>query len=321
MSMPAVCSPVAPFSNPQLSLIRKTCVPKVTTDSEFDWFIEICKITRLNPLTKQIYLFIFNANKPDKRQFVPVTSIGGFRSIAARSGNYRPDSRAPRFEYDDSLKDDAINPLGMVRAEVSVFQHSHGEWHEIVGEAYYDEYAPIKEQWADDENGKARKTGKRILDPGKDGWRKPRIMLPKCAEAQALRRGWPEDLSVIYVQEEADKMHTIDLTATEIVANEEEKTRLNRIGRLGRTIMIDLGTEVIEPVPVGQFADKCLAFIKEKEAMPAIIESWRTRNRHALREFHALDKAAAFEIKKHIDDVLESAQAKAEADKAHGDAA
>ena len=307
MNVPAIHGPTAPFTRSQLSLIQATCVPKVATQAEFDWFIEICKITRLNPLTKQIYLFIFNANKPDKRQFVPVTSIGGFRSISARSGNYRPDNRSPRFEYDKKLKDDAVNPLGMVRAEVSIYQHSHDEWHEIPGEAYYDDYAPIKDIWADDETGKARNTGKRILDPKKEGWRKSRIMLPKCAEAAAHRKGWPEDLSVVYVQEEVDKMHTLDLTATEIVEAARAENRLEKIGGRDALIIDWMDGGELQRVPAGKFADQAMAFLNASKDEPMTVRAFQDRNRHAFREFWAMQPTDALAIKKEIEAIVGSA--------------
>jgi hypothetical protein len=74
-----------------------------------------------------------------------VIGIDGARSIAARTGNYRPDNRKPRFEIDESLKGPA-NPYGILSAEVSAFCYSHGEWHEIVGVAYWNEAAPIKSE-------------------------------------------------------------------------------------------------------------------------------------------------------------------------------
>src|SRR5690606_32011218 len=135
--------------------VAKDCNP-----TEFDWFVEICRGYGLDPLRRQIYAFVFHADKPDKRQLIPVVSIGGLRAIAERKGNYRPDDKPARFEMCEP--DPATNPHGLLRAEVTVYKHAPGEWFPVVAEAYWSEFAPIKEIWED-----KRPTGKFRLDPKK----------------------------------------------------------------------------------------------------------------------------------------------------------
>jgi RecT family len=65
---------------------------------------------RLDPLRRQVHAFAFNKHDPKKRRLSLVTSIEGFRAIAARTGNYRPDENEPSFINDEALKA-AINPL------------------------------------------------------------------------------------------------------------------------------------------------------------------------------------------------------------------
>jgi phage recombination protein Bet len=169
------------FTPHQHSLIRNT-IAKDANQTEFNLFMEMMQARGLNPLLRHAYCFIFHKDKPDKRQMVIVVSRDGQRAIAERTGSYRPDERAPRFEFGE--KDPATNPIGLVSAEVSVYKRSHGEWFPVTEVAYWDEYAPIVPVW---ENG--QKTDRLQLDPKKDGWKKmPRIMLPKCAEMAALRK-------------------------------------------------------------------------------------------------------------------------------------
>ncbi len=171
-------SPEAGFSDPNY----------INAPDEFNWFMEIARSTRLNPLRRQIYCFLFHVNDAAKRQMVVVTGIDGYRAIAARSGNYRPGKAVTTF--DEALVDPDTNPLGISHSEVTVYMHSHGEWHEITERADWSEYAPIVDLWGEDETGRRRKTGKRQLEPKKDGWRRMgRILLEKCAEARALRLG------------------------------------------------------------------------------------------------------------------------------------
>ena len=270
---------------------------------EFDQFIHVSAQLGLDPLRKQIYAFVFNKANPDKRRMSIVVGIDGFRSVAKRSRESRPDNRAPRFTYDPALVDDAKNPLGLVSCEVSVFQFSHGEWHEVTAIAFWDEFAPIVEggKWTEDpETGRRffKKDGTVQLDPAKDSWRKmARIMLSKCAEAQAIRRAWPEDLSAIYADEEIDRARTIDLTATELAEQAGVEARLSQIGGAD-AILFDMG-DGLERVPLAKAGDTILA--KFRDMQPHEVLQWKNANRVPLQEFWARSKADALEIKKEIE--------------------
>jgi phage recombination protein Bet len=132
----------------------------------------------------------------DARRYIPralVTSIEGFRAIAARTGNYRPDENEPSFIVEDALKADT-NPAGLVSCAVRVWQ-----WFPIAGVARWEEFAPVKTVWVDNQP-----TDRKVLD--KSGrWGDMPLMLAKCAEAQAIRKGWPEDLGNTFVGEEIEQ--------------------------------------------------------------------------------------------------------------------
>ena len=155
------------FNDKQVSLIRRT-VAKDCDASELDWFISICSALRLDPLRRQIYAFVFHKDTPAKRQMIPVIAIGGYRSIADRTGIYRPGRTSTVI--DEKLIDQKTNPRGVSHAEATVYKFMHGEWHEIVETAYWEEFAPLKEIWGDDR----KPTGKFILDPKKEGWHRDR---------------------------------------------------------------------------------------------------------------------------------------------------
>lgn len=293
-------SALVPWDDKRLALIRRT-VAKDCAPTEFDWFIEICRGFGLDPLRRQIYAFVFHANDAKKRQLIPVVSIGGLRAIAERTGNYRPDDRAPRIELGPS--DPATNPQGLLRAEVTVYKRSHGEWFPVVAEAYWTEFAPLKEIWEDD-----KPTGKFQLDRKKEGWhRMPRLMLAKCAEALALRKAWPDDFAGVFEESELDRAHSLELTPSEMADQGEQERRFEAIG--GRAaLMIDwMDGEALQRVPAGQFGDKAMAFIKQhmkpgEEELSHILQ-WRDRNRHSINEYWALDKDGALALKKRIEDV------------------
>lgn len=281
---------VTTWTDKQLSLIRNT-VAKDTTPAEFDMFIHTCRAVRLDPLRKQVFAFVFSKDDPKKRQLTIVTSIGGYRSIAERTGAYRPDDKAPRFEMCEKNPDS--NPLGILRCEVTVYKHSHGEWWPVVGEAWWDEYVPLYD-------------GK--IDKFKQGWTKmPRIMIAKCAEANALRKAWPDDFANILEESEIDRSRSIDLTPSEAANAGEQEKRLEMIG--GKSaIMIDwMDGEPLQRVQAGKFGDAALAFIKahmkpgEEEA--SVVLQWRDRNRHSINEYWALDKDGALQLKAEIEKV------------------
>lgn len=298
------------WSDKQLDLIRRTVAKDANAD-EFRHFVHICQHTGLDPLKRQAYCFVFHKDDPKKRQMAPVVAINGFRAIAARTGNYRPDNRAPRLEYDESAKGET-NPLGIVRAEVSVFQFSHGEWFEAIGEAYWEEFAPIIDEWGENESGRRGKTGRRILDPKKDGWRRMgRLMIAKCAEAIALRKAWPDDFSAIYEESEVDRLQSIDTwEAAEKAATE---ARLEAVGAASGILIDWMDGKPLQGVPVGKLGDLALSFIQQhlKEEQPSVVLAWRDKNRHGLNEYWARDKDGALVLKKELEAVEASIKAEA----------
>lgn len=288
MTLPAL------YDGKQLDLIRRT-VAKDTNPAEFEQFIHICRAVRLDPLRRQIYCFVFNANKPDKRQMTIVTSIGGYRAIADRTSHYRPG--LTDVIVDKDLIDAKINPKGISHAIATVYKFAQGEWHAVTERADWDEFAPLKEIWENDQP-----TGHYQLDPKKDGWKRmPRVMIEKCAEAKALRRGWPDDFAGLAVEEEIDKLRTIDATATELVEQAQREQRFELIGgKSALTIDWCDGSE-LQRIPAGKFGDQVLAYIAANKDEPAALLLWADRNRHALKEYWALDKSGALEVKRALE--------------------
>ena len=290
------------FTAPQIALIRRT-VAKDCNQNEFDLYIEMCKARGLNPLLRHCYAFVFHKDNPEKRQMVIVVSIDGQRSLAERTGTYRPDDRAPRFE-NGAEKDQKTNPLGLTYAEVTVYKHAHGEWFPVTAVAYWDEVAPLKEIWATDEHGKRRPTGRYELDEKKDAWRRmPRLMLSKCAEMAALRKAFPDAFSGLYGDGEMDRVEAIDLTPTEAANEAESQERFERIGGRNALTIDWLDGNELQRVAAGEFADKCLAFLKVNIEEPMTVRTFQDRNRHAFREFWALHPGDALEIKKEIEKI------------------
>jgi phage recombination protein Bet len=272
------------FEGRQLDLIRKT-VAKDCDTAEFEQFVHICRAVKLDPLRRQIYCFVFNKHKPEWRQMTVVTAIGGYRAIAERTGAYRPDDRAPRYEYGE--KDAKTNPLGIFRCEVTVYKHSHGEWFPVIGEAYWDEYVPLKDG---------------LIDGKKTGWVKmPRIMIAKCAEANALRKAWPDDFAGVEVEEEIDR-RTIELSATELADEAAMNKRFEMIGGINAITVDWCNGEPLAREPVGTFGDRVLEFIHvHKLSDPSRVRLFQDRNAEALKEYWARDKSGALALKQEFE--------------------
>lgn len=285
-----------------LSLIRRT-VAADTNDDEFNLFISHCRALQLDPRRRQIYALVYNKDKPQKRRMSIIVGIDGFRAVAARSGCYRADEDEARYEIDPSLKS-PTNPLGLVKATVRIHQFSHGQWFPVSGTAYWDEFAPIKEEWTEGEDGRRKPSGKKAPD-GK--WATmPRLMLAKCAEAQALRKAWPDDFSNVYAPEEMDRA-TADLLPSDAAAQDAIAERVAKIGG-GKTVLTDwLDNRPLEPVPAGQFADRVMAFMDQNREEVSQIALFRDRNRHGLREFWALSPGDALTLKKEMEARVASA--------------
>jgi len=286
----------------RLDLFRKT-VGKELRGDEIDEAIEWCELYGANPFVKDIYFFVFDADKKDKRRVVPVLGIGLYRKIAARTGNYRPDDAPPRFAYDEALKD-KTNPTGMVWCEVSVNVYSHGAWHKVASRLKWEERAPIKEIW---DNGKP--TGTFRLDPKKENWhRMPETMMAKCCEADAIRRAWPNETAGSYVTEEMDSAHTIEATAVEIAEGYASEQRMKQIGAANSLLIQWDANGPIVQVPVGQFGDRAIEWIRANADESGAVQLWAERNRFALREYWARDAAGAFEVKKVLEPIISQAE-------------
>src|SRR5689334_9788452 len=109
--------PIRPrdYAPSQLALIQRT-VAADCEPTEFNLFMEVARRVGLDPFRRQIYAVVYNKDKPKKRRMSIITGIDGFRAVAARSGNYRPDENEAEITYDEALKNPLSNPHGIVKA-------------------------------------------------------------------------------------------------------------------------------------------------------------------------------------------------------------
>lgn len=298
----------------QIALIQNT-VAKDCNNDEFNLFIEVARAKGLDPFLGQIIPMVFSKNNAKKRKMTIIISRDGQRVIAQRCGDYRPASKPASYETDPALKGSA-NPHGVVSATVYLWKQDPktAEWYEVAGQAYWDEFAPLSyaanqydhidtgETWPDG-NPKVDKVLKAdavaSLDTSGNWARMPRLMIAKCAEMQALRAGWPEQFTGLYDEAEMDRAKVIDMAASEIVEHEREESRLKAIaGNDAITVTWGDGWS-LENVPVGQFMDRALEFIRESDCQT--VGKWRDANRAGLQMFWARCPGDALELKKVIE--------------------
>jgi len=192
------------FTPDQVALIKSQIAPKAS-DDELALFLYQCKRTGLDPMARQIYA-IHRGGKMTVQ-----TSIDGFRVIAERSGDYAGQDEPVFADIEkDGKKVDMC-------CKVTVYRfRGDTRYPAAVGVAYWSEYAQK------DFNGNLSGM-----------WAKmPRTMLAKVAEALALRKAYPQDLSGLYTGDEmaqADtatfkKENPVNGTAPNDVSEEDRKT-------------------------------------------------------------------------------------------------
>lgn len=309
------------LTNADLALIRRT-VAADTNEDEFNLFISYCRALRLDPRRRQIYALVYNKGNADRRKMTIIVAIDGFRAIADRTGNYRPDEDEPSFEVDPALVS-VSNPAGLVKATVRVHKFAHGAWHKVTASAYWSEYAPLKDGWSKTkqiQNGTwpdGNPRFKTVPDEGASktttlddsgNWAKmPRLMLAKVAEALALRKAWPDDFSGVYAEEEFDRTKAVEMTPAEAATAGEVEKRLEKIGGSQAIIFDWLDNNPLDAVPVGQIGDRISEFLKKNSEEPTAVFHWQNRNRHALREYWAKCPGEALEIKRKIENAIAEA--------------
>lgn len=296
------------YTPAQMNLIRRTVANDCNTD-EFDLFVEVCRRVGLDPFRRQIYAIVYSKDNAKKRKMSIVTGIDGFRAVAARCGDYRPDSDEAVIVTDPELRDAATNPHGIEKAIYTAYKRDlNGEWFPVKASAYWDEFAPITDEWGENEEGKWKPTGKQSI-AATSNWRKMgRVMIVKCAEAQALRKGWPEDLSGIYSDEEMART-SVESSATEIAEQYQEEERLKRVGGKNALPFV-WGERGLEMVPAGMVADRIIGHVKALETAQDV-ETFMGTNRAGLQQYWAVNPSEALEVKQEIEQYVETLKSEA----------
>jgi hypothetical protein len=112
-----------------------------------------------------------------------------------------------------------------------------------------------------------------------------------------------KDLSNTLVGEEIEQA-ALTLDPAQAAAEGATRERLERIGGHGALIIDWLDAAPLDAVPLGQLADRIVAFLRERREDPQALITWRERNRHALREFWARAPADSLGVKQELEKAL-----------------
>ena len=222
---------VAPkFSPAQINLIRRMYAKGLDND-EFSVFIYIARAYGLDPIKGEISVHVRYADDPQRRQIIPIVGRDGFLTIAHRSGMFGG-MKAGTKEVSITL------PSGDKKTEIV-------GWASVVNKSYPD---PVEvEAFLSEYNS------------GKNLWiTKPRTMIQKVAESQALRRAF--NISGIYDISEMDFSERKELPkvsgSDEGATNEQKETIKILSGTPKKGITKGEAAELIRELSNGENGEK-----------------------------------------------------------------
>jgi phage recombination protein Bet len=175
------------WTDKQLAVLKQIGVQNAS-QGDLDIFFNYCQRTGLDPFARQIYMI----NRGGKWGIQ--ASIDGLRIVAQRSGNYGGQTPTQWCGADGAWVDVWLAPTPPLAARVGVYYKDvqNPTWAVAKWDSYSVPQNPI--------------------------WKKmPDLMLAKCAEALALRKAFPNDLSGIYTNEEMAQADTPDKEKKETV--------------------------------------------------------------------------------------------------------
>ena len=170
------------FTPEQAATLKNVICPGLS-DSELDLVAEVAKQTGLSPFLKQLYVQKRWDNLSNSMRLIITTGIDGYRLSAERTGKYIGQRPYEWCGTDGQWRDIWLSKAPPAAARVTVLKAG---CEPFVAVARFDAYAQT------------------VKGGGLNSmWQKMGAeQLAKCAEALALRKAFPQELSGVYTQEE-----------------------------------------------------------------------------------------------------------------------
>ncbi len=208
------------FNQEKIDLLKRT-ICKGATNDELELFMNQCKRLNLDPFLRQIHAVKRYDSKLQTDVMSTQTSIDGFRLIAERTSAYQGQTPAMWCDIDGVWKDVWLSDNFPFAARIGV--HKKGFKDPLYCTAHWKEYVQTYQK------GNQTFIGSM--------WKKmPTLMLAKCAEALALRKAFPHELSGIYTSDEMSQAENAVDVQTDVkvdpVAKAEESQEQLKLKRI-----------------------------------------------------------------------------------------
>lgn len=162
------------WTEEQKKIIRDQFAPGAN-NAEFAALMETARVRGLDPFQKEIFFVKRYDSQRRCEVWATQVSIDGLRVIAERSGQY-DGSDEPEWTEDANGR--------VIKCVVRVHRKDHTR--PAVGVAFFSEYVQTTKEGA----------------PTRFWKQMPHVMIAKCAEALAIRKGFPRQTAGLYTREE-----------------------------------------------------------------------------------------------------------------------
>lgn len=192
------------WTEEQMAALRQIGVDQATP-GDLLVFLNYAQRTGLDPFSRQIYMIGRWDARSRSNKWTIQASIDGLRIVALRSGAYRGQVGPEWCGQDGAWRDVWLASEPPAAARVGVLRDGFTTPTSAV--ALFREYAQT------DKDGRLTRM-----------WReKGALMIAKCAEALALRKAFPHDLSGVYTAEEMPGTHAAAPVVAAPVTGEDQR--------------------------------------------------------------------------------------------------